>query len=54
MQSPEIVGGAGNFTAIAATQSQRVFAVVNGTIQQYRVDAAKDPFTWSHVSKVTG
>ncbi|GKT40463.1 uncharacterized protein ColSpa_00644 [Colletotrichum spaethianum] len=40
----------GNATAIASTQSQRIYTLVDGAIHQYRVDAATDPFKWFHVN----
>lgn len=52
--TPEIVGNTGNFTAIAATQSQLMFGVVDGAVHQFRIDAAKDPFKWYHVNKIAG
>ncbi|KAH6679876.1 hypothetical protein F5X68DRAFT_138617 [Plectosphaerella plurivora] len=52
--SPEIVGNTGNFSAIAATQSQLMFGIIDGGIHQFRVDAAKNPFKWYHVNKIAG
>jgi hypothetical protein len=49
-----IKGGptAGGFQAIAQHHERRLYAVVNGTIQEYRWEA-KDPFTFISVGKVT-
>ncbi|KAK1586091.1 uncharacterized protein LY79DRAFT_670537 [Colletotrichum navitas] len=44
----------GNATAIAATQSQRYYTLVDGSIHQYRVEASADPFTWYHVNQLLG
>ncbi|KAK2042809.1 hypothetical protein LZ31DRAFT_632456 [Colletotrichum somersetense] len=44
----------GNATAIATTQAQRYYTIINGAIHQYRVEAAADPFTWYHVNQLNG
>ncbi|KZL68268.1 fungal fucose-specific lectin protein [Colletotrichum tofieldiae] len=44
----------GNATAIASTQAQRIYTIVDGAIHQYRVDAATDPFKWFHINRIAG
>ncbi|EFQ31350.1 hypothetical protein CGRA01v4_10661 [Colletotrichum graminicola] len=44
----------GNATAIATTQAQRYYTLVDGSIHQYRVEASADPFMWYHVNQLMG